>query len=282
LSARRKKSDASAVVSDTEGTSLDNKALTDTDVRNGRLHRFSIRPDMLQGIHLSSTPLQKLSFGSNEDLRDVAKSNSTSSRERVSSVPYIDWCHFKVSDENEPDMPTGPNSAIGNPLKGGDQSTEAINNTDTSLINEADLRSSYDHSAKQPEGLRRRSLEPTSREKPLSARESYNPRARSARHIRINTALALSARRGKSHASAVVSDTEGTSLENTALTDTDVGNGRLHRFNIRPDRSQGIYLSSTPLQKLSFGSKEDLRDVAKGNSASTGERYAQWAEYPRG
>ena len=108
-------------------------------------------------------------------------------------------------------------------LERGDQSAEAINDTDTSLLYKADLSSSYDLSAKQQERLRTRSLGPTSRAKPLSTRESCKPRVRSVRHIRIDTALDLSARRGKSDASAVVSDTEGTSQENTVMTDTDVG-----------------------------------------------------------
>ena len=274
LSARRGKSDASAVVSDTEGTSQESTVMTDTDVGNGRLHRFSIRPDMSQEIYLSSAPLRKQSFGSNKDSRDVAKGNSAGNGEKVSSVLYIDWRHLKVSDENEPDMPTGPNSATG-------KRDQVINNTDTSLLNEADLSSSYDLIAKQPKRIRTRSLGPTSREKPLSAQESYTPRARSARHVRIDTALALSAQRGKSDANTFVADTEGSSQENTALKDTEVGNGRLHRFSIRPDMSEGACLSSAPLQKLSFGSNEDWRKVAKKTSAGNGETvssvpYIEW------
>ena len=99
---------------------------------------------MSQEIYLSSAPLRKQSFGSNKDSRDVAKGNSAGNGEKVSSVPYIDWRHLKVSDENEPDMPTGPNSATG-------KRDQVINNTDTSLLNEADLSSSYDLIAKQPE-----------------------------------------------------------------------------------------------------------------------------------
>ena len=327
LSARRGKSDASAVVSEREGSTLENTALTDTDVGSGRLHRFSVRPDMSQEIHLSSIPLRKLRFGSDEDWTDVAKRNSAGSGERVSSVTCIDWCHLNVSDENEPDMPTGPNSATGHPecdaatedeegmsmeklpskeTSGSDipsakscrKRAESLRNESKvegrgftcgshqrrrhkSRRNEADLSSFYDLSAKQPEGLRTRSLGPTSWEKPLSARESYEPRAKSARHTRIDSALALSTRRGKSDGRAVVSDREGTSLENTALTDTDVGNGRLHRFSVRPDMSREIHLSSTPLRKLRFGSDEDWTGVAKRNSAGSGERvssvtYIDW------
>ena len=127
-------------------------------------------------------------------------------------------------------------------LKGVGQSAKSIN--------EADLSNSNDGS----ERLRARSLGPT------------EPRARSARHIGRDTAHALSARRGKSDASAVVSDTKGTSHENTALTEEDVGNGRL-----RSDMTQGKYISSTPLIKLRFSSNEDWRDVVKRNSAVNGE-----------
>lgn len=165
-------------------------------------------------------------------------------------------------------------------LKGEDQS-EAVKDAETSLLNEADLSSSYDLNAKQPGRLRTQSLGPTPREKPLSARKSYKPRARSARLVRMETALALSERQGKSGTSAVVSDTEGTSLDKTALTDSDGGgNGRLHRFSIRPNMSQGIYLSPTPPQ--SFGSNDDLRDVRESKSAANGGRvssvsYIDWS-----
>ena len=134
-------------------------------------------------------------------------------------------------------------------LKGEEKSAEAINDSDSS--------SSNDHS----ERLRARSLGPT------------EPRARSARHIRIDSARALSAR-GKSDACEVVSVKERTSLENITLIDEDVGNGRLHRFSVRPDMTQGKCLSSTPLKKLSFSSNEDWRDVAKRNSADIGERVS--------
>ena len=137
-------------------------------------------------------------------------------------------------------------------LKGGKPSAEAINDADRSLFNEADSSSSNDLS----ERSQAQSLGPT------------EPRARSARHP------ALSARRRRSDGSAVVSDTEGTSLENTALTDEDVGNGRLDRFSKRSDMTQGIHLSSTPLKKLSSSSREDWRDVAKRNSAGNGERVS--------
>ena len=95
LSARRRRTDASAVVSDTKGTSPENTALTDEDVGKGRLHRFSKRPDMTQGINLSSTPLKKPSFSSSEDWRDVAKKNSAGNGKKVSSVLFNDRCHLR-------------------------------------------------------------------------------------------------------------------------------------------------------------------------------------------
>lgn len=101
-------------------------------------------------------------------------------------------------------------------LKGKNQS-KSISVAYTSSLNEADLSSSSDFNAKQ---LETRSLGSTSSEKPLSSRKSYKPRARSARYIRVDTA-SLSSQRGMSGASTVVSDTERTSLENKALTDTD-------------------------------------------------------------
>lgn len=135
-------------------------------------------------------------------------------------------------------------------LKGGEQPAEAINDADSSSSND------------RSERLRTRSLGPT------------EPRARSARHIRIDSAQALSARRGKSDASAVLSDTEKNSLESKTPIDEDVGNGRVHRFSIRPDMTQGKRLSSTPLKELSFSSNEDWKDVVKRNSADIGERVS--------
>ena len=101
-------------------------------------------------------------------------------------------------------------------MKGKNQS-KTISVAYTSSLNEADLSSSSDFNAKQ---LETRSLGSTSSEKPLSSRKSSKPRARSARYIRVDSA-SLSAQRDMSGASTVVSDTERTSLENKALTDTD-------------------------------------------------------------
>jgi len=101
-------------------------------------------------------------------------------------------------------------------LKGQNQS-KTVSVAYTSSLNGADLSSSSDFNAKQ---IETRSLGSTSSEKPLSSRKSYKPRARSARYVRVDTA-SFSSQRGMSGASTVVPDTERTSLENKALTDTD-------------------------------------------------------------
>ena len=201
--------------------------------------------------------------GTNSDTQTVMKDTT-----QTSEIPEDRYFVILNSPREEPTK-----------LKGEDQS-EAIDDAETSLLNEEDLTSSFDLNAKQEERLRTQSLGPTPKEKPISARKSYKPRARSARQVRMETILALPEREGKSDTSTVVSGTEGTSLEKTALTDSDGGNGRLYRFSIGPNMSRGIHLSPTPPQ--SFGSNDDLRDVRESKSAVNGERvssvsYIDWS-----